>query len=150
MRVELKGNEFDFIVEGYQQYKQGTSRDSEGDDCYASWRWFEGTGKIVEKAAGKETVFLLRTPRIEFGSELTLQQLVYSPYAKQLAERIILDREPYLADLIARQTLAEIAADKQNIIPHCHLGAIDYGQLVAQGIVPSSDGQVSLPGLATV
>lgn len=150
MRLHLTGNDFDFVVEGNQRYRQGTSRDTMGDDCYASWRWFEGSGKVVEKSTGKETVFLIRTRHIEFGSEYTLEQLVYrcSTLAQPLPKRLVPGREPYLADLIARQTLAEIAADKQNVIPHCHLGSLDYGQLVAQGIIAGGEGELTLPGLA--
>lgn len=154
MRMHLIGNEFEVIVEGGQCYRRGTVRDTMGDDCYATWRWFEGSGKVVEKSTGKESMFLLRTPHIEFGSQRTLEEHMFSYHqslhAKPLREVIIAGREPYLADVIARQVLAEIASDKQNIVPHCRLGNLDYGQLVAQGVIAGWNGEVALPGLVAV
>ena len=153
MRLNLEGNDFVVIIEGDQETKRGSSRDTMGDEYSTMWRWFEGTGKIFERVTGKERVFILCTRQIESGPKGTLEGHLYShtgpPAQKPLAEIMLKGRKPYLVDLIARQALDEIAADKTNIIPHCHLGAIDYGQLVAQGIIAGWTGQVALPGLAT-
>lgn len=151
MRLNLEGNDFVVIIEGDQQTRRGTSRDTMGDAYSVSRRWFEGAGKIIEKATGKVTVFILLTRQIEFGSKLTLKDYLYghTTLAPPLAEIMLEGRESYLADLIARQALDEIASDKTNIIPHCKLGSLDYGQLVAQGIIAGGTGEVALPGLAT-
>jgi hypothetical protein len=153
MRLRLVGNQFDVIVDGDQRYREGTYRDTMDDDCWTLYRWFEGSGKVIEKASGKETPFILRSRDVELGGIQTLQEHVFSHNSPSLAEKplseiMLSGREPYLVDLIAQQALMEIATDTRNVIPHCRLGGLDYNFLIAHGIIPSWDGTVTLPGLA--
>src|SRR5579872_4506418 len=124
-RIELHGVSYDFTLVGSQFMQSGTSRDTMGDDCHTSWAWFEGEGRVVEKATGKITVFLLRTRHIEFGSRRSLEDLVFGYHGvwneTRLRDQVLPGREPYLADYIAKRAVAEAEADKVNIIPHCQL-----------------------------
>lgn len=155
MRLNLGGNRFDVFFDGNQEMMTRSGTSDHYYDYSDDYYWVQGSGKIVEKASGKETVFLFSTPQVRDGKDVRFEDRIFSHNSpslghKPLSEIILPGREPYLVDFIAERMLVEIDGDKRNLIPHCHLVSLDYNTLVAQGVIPDSGGQVSLPGLVTI
>ena len=154
MRFNFEGNRFDVSFEGNQKTMNRSGTSDHYYDYFDNYYWFQGSGKIVEKDSGKETVFLFSTPEVRNGKDVKFENCIFlhnspSHGHKPLPKIIFPGREPYLIDLIVGRMLVEINSDDQNLIPHCNLVPMDYSTLVAQGIIPGPYGQISLPGLAT-
>ena len=160
MLDHFEGNRFDIILDG--EKKSGSfQRGSEYCTYSVEDFWYQGSGKILDKSNNQESIFLFRTWAVEAPtSQRILRDYVLIsdrasygryPIRNPMKNLLLVEgREKNLIDLLAERILTAISMDKRNLIPVYSFRQLSHNELVLNGFVPSEEGQIHLPNLATI